>query len=71
MWHEWRRNAYRVSVRKVLKIKMPFTRTRRRWEDNIRIRLQEVESGEEWIIPAQDIDKCLGSSEYGTKFQVA
>jgi len=36
-----------------LKKKKSCTRTRRRWQYNIRIGLKEVESeGEEWIVPA-------------------
>jgi len=34
-------------------------RPRRRWEDNIKIDLQEVEcGGMEWITLAQDRDRC-------------
>jgi hypothetical protein len=43
MCHEWRKETYGVLVGKS-EIKMSFTRTRRSWEDNIRIGLKEVES---------------------------
>jgi hypothetical protein len=38
--------------------KRPMGRHRRRWEDNIKIALQEVECGDmDWIELAQDRDK--------------
>jgi hypothetical protein len=51
------RGVYRVLVGK-RKGKRPFGRPRRRWEDNIRMDLQEVECGcEDWIGLAQDRDR--------------
>ena len=41
------RALYRVVVRKH-EVKRPFERPRRRWEDNIRMDLQEVECGGAW-----------------------
>jgi len=39
--------------------KRPFGRPRRRWEDNIKVDLQEVGCGGiEWIELAQDRDRC-------------
>ena len=35
----------------------PLGRTRRRWEDNIKMDLQEVGWGTYWIILAQDRDR--------------
>jgi hypothetical protein len=40
--------VYRVLVRK-RKGKRPFERSRRRWEDNIKMDLQEVGCGGGWI----------------------
>jgi hypothetical protein len=50
------RGVYRVLVRKP-EGKRPLGRPRRRWEDNIRMDLQEVGRGcEDWIGLAQDRD---------------
>ena len=39
--------------------KRPLGRPRRRWEDNIKMDLQEVEGGcGDWIDLAQDRDRC-------------
>ena len=37
--------------------KRPHRRPRRRWEDNIKMDLQEVEWGMDWIDLAQDRDR--------------
>jgi len=51
---EERRGVYRVLVGKP-EGKRPLGRPRRRWEDNIKIDLQEVECGcKDWIELAQD-----------------
>ena len=51
------RGVYRVLVGKPER-KRPLGRPRRRWEDNIRMDLQEVGSGyENWIGLAQDRDR--------------
>jgi len=51
-----RRGVYRVMVGKP-EGKRPFGRPRRRWEDNIKIDLQEVGCrGMDWIELAQDRD---------------
>ena len=51
------RGVYRVLVGKP-EGKRPLGRPRRRWEDNIRMDLQEVEVGyEDWIGLAQDRDR--------------
>jgi hypothetical protein len=48
--------TFRVS--KITPLKRPLGRPRRRWEDNIRMDLQEVECGcEDWIGLAQDRDR--------------
>jgi hypothetical protein len=50
------RGVYRVLVGKP-EGKRPLGRPRRRWEDNVRMDLQEVENGcEDWIGLAQDRD---------------
>ena len=51
------REAYRVLVGKP-EGKRPLGRPRRRWEDNIRMDLEEVECGYvDWIGLAQDRDR--------------
>jgi len=51
-----RKGAYRVLVGKPEENR-PLRRPRRRWWDNIKLDLQEVESvGMDWIDPAQDKD---------------
>jgi hypothetical protein len=51
------RDVYRVLVGKP-EIKRPFDRPRRRWEDKIKMNLQEVGcGGMEWIGLAQDRDR--------------
>jgi hypothetical protein len=53
----YRRNVYRVSVGKS-EGKRPLRRPRRRWEDNIKKDLQEVEcGGMDWIELAQETDR--------------
>jgi hypothetical protein len=53
-----RRGEYRVLVGKI-EGKRPRGRPRRRWEDNIKMDLQEVGwVGMDWIDLAQDGDKC-------------
>jgi len=52
-----RGGAYRVLVR-TPEGKRPLGRPRRRWEDNIKMDLQEVECrGMDWIDVAQDRDR--------------
>ena len=50
-----RRGVHRVLVGKP-KGKRSLGRPRRRWEDNIKMDLQEVEVGEDWMELAQDRD---------------
>jgi hypothetical protein len=51
------RGVYRVLVEKP-EGKIPLGRTRRRWEDNIKMDLPEVGCGGiDWIVLAQDRDK--------------
>jgi hypothetical protein len=53
-----KRNAYRLFVGKP-EGKRPQGRPRRRWVDNIRVDLVEVEWGNvDWIGLAQDRDSC-------------
>ena len=55
MWEM--RGVYRVLVRKT-EGKSPLGRPRRRWEDNIKMDLQEVGcGGMDWIELAQDRDR--------------
>ena len=59
MWSVWgeMRSAYRVLVGKC-EGKRPLGRPRRRWEDNIKMDLQEVVcEGVDWIELAQDRDR--------------
>jgi hypothetical protein len=54
-----RRGVYRVLVRKN-KGRRPFGRPRRRWEDNIKMDLQEVECvDKDWVDLAQNRDRWL------------
>ena len=51
------RGVHRVLVGKP-EGKRPLGRSRRRWEDNIKMDLQEVEEGcEDWMELAQDMDR--------------
>ena len=51
------RGVHRVLVRKPEE-KRPLERPRRRWEDNIKMDLQEVGAGcEDWMELAQDRDR--------------
>jgi hypothetical protein len=53
------RGVYRVLVRKP-EGKSPLGRPRRRWEDNIKMDLQEVEGGRgDWMELTQDRDSWL------------
>jgi hypothetical protein len=52
-----KRGAYRTFVRRP-EGRQPLGRPRRRWEDNIKMGLQEVEwVGMDWIKLAQDRDR--------------
>jgi hypothetical protein len=52
-----RRNVYRILVGK-LEGKRPLVRRRRRWEDNIKMDLQELgKTDVHWINLAEDRDK--------------
>ena len=50
------RGVHRVLVGKP-EGKRPLGRPRRRWEDNIKMDLQEVGGGEDWMELAQDRDR--------------
>ena len=50
------RDVHRVLVRKPER-KRPFGRPRLRWEDNIKMDIQEVEGGGDWMELAQDRDR--------------
>jgi len=59
MYHLWgeRRGVCRVLVRKP-EVKSPLGRPSRRWEDNIKMDLQEVGcGGVDWIELAEDRDR--------------
>ena len=59
------RGVYRVLVGKP-EGKKPLGRPRRRWEDNIKMDLQEVGGGcGDWTELAQDRDRWPGTCEYG------
>jgi hypothetical protein len=47
--------------------KRPLRRSRHRWKDNIKIELQEVRWGIDWIDLAQDGDRWGGSCEHGNE----
>jgi hypothetical protein len=50
------KRVYRILVGKP-EAKRPLGRPRRRWEDNIKVDLQEVGWGMDWIELAQDRDR--------------
>jgi hypothetical protein len=61
------RCVYRVLVGKS-EVKRPLGRTRRRWEDNIRMDLQEEGCGDmDWIGLAQDRGQVAGNFECGNE----
>jgi len=63
----WRRGVYGVLVGKP-DGKRPLGRPRRRWEDNIKMNLQEVGcGGMDWIELAQDRDRWWGTCECGNE----
>jgi len=65
-----RRDVCGVLVWK-LEGKRPLERTRRRWEDNIEMDIQEVGcGGMEWIDLAQDRDKWLALVNAVTNLRV-
>ena len=47
--------------------KRPLGRPRRRWEDNIKINLQEVGGGGDWMELAQYRDRLRALLNYGNK----
>jgi hypothetical protein len=51
------KGVYRVLVEKS-EGKRQFGRPRRKWEDNIKMDLQEGRWGTDWIDLAQDRDRC-------------
>jgi len=62
-----RRGAYRDLVGR-REGKSPHGRPRIRWEDNIKMDLQEVGCGDmDWIDLAQDSDRQLGTCKCGNK----
>ena len=65
-----RRGVYRVLLGKY-EGKRPFGRPRRRWEDNIKMDIQEVECGVmDWIEMAQDRDRWRGPVDVVINHQV-
>jgi len=64
---EERRDVYRVLVGKP-EGKRPLGRPRRRWEDNIKMDLQEVGcGGTDWIELPHDRDRWRGTCECGNE----
>jgi hypothetical protein len=65
------RNAYNVLVGKP-KGNRPLERPRRRWQDNIRMDVREIEwESVDWIYLAQDRDRCWTVLNTVMKFWVA
>ena len=65
-----RRSVFRVLVRKP-EGKRPLGRPRRRWEDNIKIDLQDVGcGGMDWIELAQDRDRWRAVVNVAMNLQV-
>ena len=66
-----RRGVYRVLVRK-LEGKRPLGRPRRRWEDNIKMDLQEVLcAGVDWIELVRDRDRWRALVNAATNLRVS
>ena len=64
------RGVYRILVGKP-EGKRPLGRLRRRWEDNVKVDLQEVGCGlMDWIELAQDRDRCRPLVNAVTNFRV-
>ena len=63
------RGVHRVLVEKP-EGKRPLGRTRRRWEDNIKIYLQEVGGGGDWMELAQDRNRWRALVNTVTNFWV-
>jgi hypothetical protein len=64
------RNAHRILVGKP-EGKRPLGRPRRRWEDNIKMDLREIEwDGMDWIKLAQDRDQWRALVNTVMNFQV-
>jgi hypothetical protein len=65
-----KRNVYRILIGKP-EGKRPLGRTRRRWMDNIKIDLREIEwHGMDWIDLAQDRDQWRALVNMVMNFQV-
>jgi len=65
------RDVYRILVRKS-EGKRPLRRPRRRWEDNIKIVLQEVGCGDvDWIEVAHGKGQVAGTCECGNEPSVS
>jgi hypothetical protein len=65
-----KRNLYRILVGKPEE-KRPLGRPRRRWVDNIKMDIREIEwSGVDWIDMAQDRDKWRALVNTEVKFRV-
>jgi hypothetical protein len=62
-----RRGVYRFLVGKP-EGKQPLGRPRRRWEDNIKMYIQTVGWGMDWIDLAQNRDRCRAVVNAATKF---
>ena len=63
------RGVHRVLVGKP-EGKRPLERPRLRWEDNIKMDLQEVELGGDWMELAQDRDRWRALVNTAMNFQV-
>ena len=50
--------------------KRPVGRPRRRWEDDIKMDLQEVGGGGDWMELAQDRDRCRALANTVMNFRV-
>jgi hypothetical protein len=65
-----RRGAYRVLVWRS-EVRRPLGRPRSRWEDNIKMDLQKVGWGLDWIDLAQDRDRWRAVVDAVMKFSVS
>jgi hypothetical protein len=64
-----KRDAYRILVGRPEE-RRPLGRPRRRWDDNIKMDLQEVRWGMDWIELAEDRDRWRALVNAVTNFRV-
>jgi len=70
MYHIWRRGVYKILVG-IRRRRIPIRRPRRRWEENNKMDLQEMEwGGIDWVDLAQKSDRWRDVVNAVMNFQV-